>query len=122
MSGGKQWPCRICRRHEYDTREALVGHLTHHHSRQAVAVEYLAALEREAAAQRAVSRALDQAPRCGKVRFPSEEKATEALVQAWRSRSPKRRELRVYQCQRCDGGWHLTSRPGDDSDAVEVAS
>lgn len=107
------FPCAICKAHTYQTRTGLLGHLTEH-STAVLAEEYLKAREFAAAVQRA----LDLERMCGKYRYKNEDAATAALLKAWRSRSPARRELRAYQCDRCQGGWHLTSQPG----AEDVAS
>lgn len=44
---------------------------------------------------------------CGKVRYATETKAIRVAIGASR-RSGRR--LRVYRCERCGGGWHLTKK------------
>lgn len=110
------FPCPICRVHEYLTRQALVDHLVDDHSPAVVAEEYLKAR----AAHAATCRTLTRERMCGKFRYRDEQAATEALLKAWRSMSPRRRELRAYQCDRCDG-WHLTSQPADTSSEPAAA-
>lgn len=54
------------------------------------------------------------AARCGKVCFPTEQAARDALVQAKIAHSLRgntgRREQRAYPCEACNA-WHLTSSP-----------
>lgn len=48
--------------------------------------------------------------RSGKLRFALRVDAENALSRAMRKGSPRRAEVRVYPCPRCDG-YHLTSIP-----------
>ncbi len=51
---------------------------------------------------------------CGKDPYRSQETATQALLEIWRTypNDPIRREIRTYECTECFPiRWHLTSRP-----------
>lgn len=107
--------CPACRR-VYQTVDSLCRHLIDDHSTKVLAEELIKALGREASARRA----LTQEQACGKVRYGTEEAASQALLAAWRSRSTKRRELRSYLCERC-GGYHLSSRPADTDEGLAAS-
>ena len=65
----------------------------------------------------------------GKRRYRDQRQAREALVSRRRARAladslglaSSRREVRVYRCPFCNGGWHTTSRPGQDAGAGRPA-
>lgn len=100
--------CAICKSHKYLTRDSLIDHLCTDHKPATVADEFLKARE----AQAGTMRALERERLCGKFRYKDEAAATAALLKAWRSLAPRRRELRAYECDRCTG-WHLSSQPSD---------
>jgi len=101
--------CSICRVYR-PTTESLIEHLVEHKP-QLLAEDLVKA---QALAAEYQSRAA-MAERCGKVGYKSEEAATNALLSIWRTfgNDSIRREVRVYQCHRCNGRWHLTSQPAE---------
>ena len=66
----------------------------------------------------------ERVTRCvtGKLRYPSREQAGAALnallhLRAIRGQT-ERFEQRAYPCDRCNGGWHLTSKPTAEEDVA----
>jgi hypothetical protein len=108
--------CPICGRRgrRYLTRDGVLEHLVADHAQRAVAEELLTVMDLARAVQRNAT--FDR--RCGKKRYATEQKAMQGLLTAWRVHDPRRREVRAYQCDRCDGAWHLTSQPrGEEATA-----
>ena len=86
--------CPICRR-KWLTTESLLTHLAEDHN-PLVLAETLVELS---------------TPKpCGKHQFPSKADAERALTLNLISANPLRRETRAYQCNQCNGKWHLTSQ------------
>ena len=48
-------------------------------------------------------------PETGKIKFPTQREANEAVGRALLSTETARNERRSYKCERC-GAWHLTSQ------------
>lgn len=101
----KSYPCPVCRRNAWITREGVEQHLAEDHSPGVLAAELLAR------AYPPQPEPTSTRPTCPKIPYRSEDVALRALLDTWRAarRSPRRRERRAYQCTSC-GQWHLTSQ------------
>jgi hypothetical protein len=99
----KAYPCPVCRRAGWITRDGVEQHLANDHGTAVLAAELVLRVypPEPAASAR---------PACPKVPYQSEDEALRALLSTWRSRDPRRKEQRAYCCHVCQL-WHLTSQP-----------
>lgn len=107
--------CPICHRGA-DSQAALTEHLTDLHKPDRIAAELA---ECFTIIIRAAPHIRPRRP-CNKVGYPNREQADMALRQTFRDRSPRRREVRIRECEAC-AYWHLTSEPNQTSPAQTAA-